>query len=125
MTHAPVLGLPDARGFLAHILADFRGRRVVLYFYNTPGCATQSPKSRRQTTAGTESKKLWEKNLWELFDRPIAIDPDGRIEEVYRKVKPESHAAEILADLQDKGLNEKLKIKTPQARARRPEITFS
>jgi peroxiredoxin Q/BCP len=108
VTHAPLLGLPDARGLLAHILADFRGRRVVLYFYyprdNTPGCAAQSPKSRRQTTAGTESKKLlWEKNLWELFDRPIAIDPDGRIEEVYRKVKPESHAAEILADLPDKG----------------------
>jgi peroxiredoxin len=68
---------------------------------NTPGCATQSSKSRRPTTAGTESKKLWEKNLWELFDRPIAIDPDGRIEEVYRKLKPESHAAEILADLPD------------------------
>ncbi|WP_333442790.1 hypothetical protein [Microcoleus sp. herbarium2] len=51
--------------------------------------------------AGTESKKIWEKNLWELFDRPIAIDPDGRIEEVYRKLKPESHAAEILADLPD------------------------
>ena len=104
VTHAPVLGLADARGLLAHILADFRGRRVVLYFYardNTPGCATQSPKSRRQTTAGTESKKLWEKKLWELFDRPIAIDPDGRIEKVYRTLKPESHAAEILADLPD------------------------
>jgi peroxiredoxin len=91
VTHAPVLGLPDPRGKLAQIIADFRGRRVVLYFYhrdNTPGCATQSPKSRRPTTAGTESKKLWEKNLWELFDRPIAIDPDGRIEEVYRQVKP-------------------------------------
>ena len=70
---------------------------------NTPGCATQCPKSRRPTTAVTESKKLWEKNLWELFDRPIAIDPDGRIEEVYGKVKPESHAADILADLPDKG----------------------
>ena len=104
VTHAPVLGMADARGLLAHILADFRGRRVVLYFYardNTPGCATQSPKSRRQTTAGTESKKLWEKKLWELFDRPIAIDPDGRIEKVYRTLKPESHGAEILADLPD------------------------
>jgi len=48
-------------------------------------------------------KKIWEKNLWELFDRPIAINPDGRIEEVYRKVKPESPSAEILADLPDKG----------------------
>ena len=48
VTHAPVWGLADARGLLAHILADFRGRRVVLYFYardNTPGCATESPKS--------------------------------------------------------------------------------
>ena len=104
MTRAPVLGLPGARGLLAHILADFRGRQVVLYFChrnNTPGCAAQSPKSRRQTAAGTESKKLWEKNLGELFDRPIAIDPDGRIEEVYRKIKPESLSAEILPDLPD------------------------
>ncbi|MEG4347527.1 hypothetical protein QUB70_30245 [Microcoleus sp. A003_D6] len=46
-------------------------------------------------------KNLWEKNLWELLDRRRAIDPDGRIEEVYRKVKPETHAAEILADLPD------------------------
>ncbi len=48
VTHAPVFSLPDPRGLLAHILADFRGRRVVLYFYprdNTPGCGTQSPKS--------------------------------------------------------------------------------
>ena len=66
VTHAPVLGLPDARGLLAHIIADFRGRRVVLYFYrrdNTAGCATQSPKSRRQTTAGTESKKIMGKEF--------------------------------------------------------------
>ncbi|MEG4291747.1 redoxin domain-containing protein [Microcoleus sp. C2C3] len=66
VSHAPVFSLPHPRGLLAHILADFRGRRVLLYFYprdNTPGCATQSPKSRRPTTAVTESKKLWEKNL--------------------------------------------------------------
>lgn len=34
----------------------------------------------------------------------FAIAPNGRIEKMYRKVKPESHAAEILADLPDLSL---------------------
>jgi thioredoxin-dependent peroxiredoxin len=34
----------------------------------------------------------------------FAIDPDGRIEKVYRKIKPESHPVEILADLPDLSL---------------------
>ncbi len=29
----------------------------------------------------------------------FVIGPDGRIEKIYKKVKPESHAEEILADL--------------------------
>ena len=66
-----------------------------------PQAVRLKARSRFAHTAGTESKKLWEKKLWELFDRPIAIDPDGRIEKVYRTLKPESHAAEILADLPD------------------------
>lgn len=41
---APVFSLPDAAGQLVG-LADFRGRRVVLYFYprdNTPGCTKEA-----------------------------------------------------------------------------------
>src|SRR4028119_1107122 len=66
VTHAPVLGLPDPRGKLAQIIADFRGRRVVLYFYprdNTPGCATQSPKSMSQLRL-VRSKKNYGKRIY-------------------------------------------------------------
>lgn len=114
---APVFSLPDAQGNVVS-LADFRGRRVVLYFYprdNTPGCTKEAcgfrdihsdyesrniavPSASAQTgpsltpslqlnincpfpccatltpkllppTAVTDSKNLWEKNLWELLDR--------------------------------------------------------
>ena len=76
VTHAPVLGLADARGLLAHILADFRGRRVVLYFYardNTPGCATESPKSLYQLRL-VRSQKNYGKKIYGNYsidrDRP-------------------------------------------------------
>jgi peroxiredoxin Q/BCP len=41
---APEFALPDEHGKIVR-LADFRGRRVVLYFYpkdDTPGCTTQA-----------------------------------------------------------------------------------
>ena len=41
---APIFSLPDAAGKLVS-LADFRGQRVVLYFYprdNTPGCTKEA-----------------------------------------------------------------------------------
>ncbi|MEG4970305.1 peroxiredoxin [Microcoleus sp. B6-A1] len=41
---APLFSLPDAQGNIVS-LADFRGRRVVLYFYprdNTPGCTKEA-----------------------------------------------------------------------------------
>ena len=44
-------------------------------------------------------KKFMGKEFMGITRSTFAIDPDGRIEKVYRKVKPESHAAEILADL--------------------------
>ena len=43
-TKAPGFTLPDAEGNLVS-LADFAGKRVVLYFYprdNTPGCTRQA-----------------------------------------------------------------------------------
>ena len=42
--HAPDFELPDQDGNVVR-LSDFRGRRVVLYFYpraDTPGCTTQA-----------------------------------------------------------------------------------
>ncbi|MEG3876736.1 hypothetical protein QT972_05035 [Microcoleus sp. herbarium7] len=68
---------------------------------NTAGCDAQRPKSRKPTAAVADSKNLWENNLWELRDRTRAIDPGGRIEKVYRKVKPKTQAAQIWADLPD------------------------
>ena len=43
-TQAPEFTLPDQNGEL-HSLADYRGQKVVLYFYprdNTPGCTKQA-----------------------------------------------------------------------------------
>ena len=43
-TLAPDFALPDAEGQV-HRLSDFRGKKVVLYFYprdNTPGCTRQA-----------------------------------------------------------------------------------
>ncbi len=44
-------------------------------------------------------KKFMGKEFMGITRSTFAIDPDGRIEKVYCKIKPESHAAEILADL--------------------------
>lgn len=43
-TPAPDFALPDQRGNI-HRLSDYRGRKVILYFYpkdNTPGCSKQA-----------------------------------------------------------------------------------
>ncbi|MEG4203758.1 thioredoxin-dependent thiol peroxidase [Microcoleus sp. Pol7_A1] len=145
---APVFSLPDAQGNFVS-LADFRGRRVVLYFYprdNTPGCTKEACgfrdiysdyESRNIAVLGVSTdgagshakfaakyqlpfpllcdsnaevataygcyglKKFMGKEFMGITRSTFAIDPDGRIEKVYRKVKAETHAAEILADLPD------------------------
>lgn len=44
-------------------------------------------------------KKFMGKEYMGITRTTFIIDPDGRIEKVYKKVKPESHAEEVLADL--------------------------
>ncbi|MGI0488132.1 thioredoxin-dependent thiol peroxidase [Pantanalinema rosaneae CENA516] len=44
-------------------------------------------------------KKFMGKEYMGITRTTFIIDPNGRIEKVYKKVKPESHAAEVLADL--------------------------
>ncbi|HEY9750874.1 MAG TPA: thioredoxin-dependent thiol peroxidase [Allocoleopsis sp.] len=44
-------------------------------------------------------KKFMGKEFMGVYRHTFVIDPNGRIEGIYRKVKPESHATEILADL--------------------------
>jgi peroxiredoxin Q/BCP len=143
---APDFTLPDAHGNLIS-LADFRGQRVVLYFYprdNTPGC-TKEACGFRDVYANYQSnntiilgislddakshakfatkfqlpfpllsdedgkvataydsyglKKFMGKEYMGVTRNTFIIGPDGRIEKIYLKVKPEHHAEEVLADM--------------------------
>lgn len=143
---APAFTLTDTDGNTVS-LSDFRGKRVVLYFYprdNTPGCtkeacsfrdaysdyqakdivvlgvSTDDAKSHAKfvkkfdlpftllcdpdgaVAAAYDSyglKKFMGKEYMGVSRHTFVIGADGRIEKIYRKVKPENHAAEILADL--------------------------
>lgn len=44
-------------------------------------------------------KKFMGKEFMGIYRQTFVIGADGRIEKIYRKVKPESHATEVLADL--------------------------
>lgn len=44
-------------------------------------------------------KKFMGKEFMGVYRQTFVIGVDGRIEKIYRKVKPESHATEVLADL--------------------------
>lgn len=143
---APDFSLPDSEGNRVN-LSDFRGQRVVLYFYprdNTPGCtkeacgfrdiysdyqakqvvvlgvSTDDAKSHAKFTTKhnlpfpllTDAeghvaasygsyglKKFMGKEYMGIHRTTFIIGPDGTIEKIYRKVKPEPHAAQVLADL--------------------------
>lgn len=142
---APDFSLPDGKGNTIR-LQDFRGQRVVLYFYprdNTPGCtkeacgfrdayaefaginavvfgvSTDDAKSHEKFTAkfdlpfpllvdadGAVStqydsyglKKFMGKEYMGISRNTFVIAPDGRIEKIYKKVKPDNHAQDILMD---------------------------
>jgi thioredoxin-dependent peroxiredoxin len=44
-------------------------------------------------------KKFMGKDLIGIYRQTFLIDPSGKIAKIYRKVKPETHVAEVLADL--------------------------
>lgn len=44
-------------------------------------------------------KKFMGKEFMGIFRNTFLINPDGRIEKIYRKVKPEPHAVQLLSDL--------------------------
>ena len=141
---APAFKLPrDGGGSLA--LADFKGRKLVLYFYpkaDTPGCtreaidfsrlrgkfqkagtdivgvsadavATQDKfKNKHDLTialASDETRKMLEaygvwgkksmygKTFMGITRTTLLIGADGRIARIWRKVKVDGHAAEVLA----------------------------
>ena len=128
-------------------LSDFRGKRVVLYFYpkdNTPGCTRQAcafagtysdfekrnvevigisrdsvashvkfaekyglpfillsdPELQAIKAYGVwQEKKLYGKTSFGVMRTTFIIGPDGTVERVMPKVKPDTNAAEILAEL--------------------------
>lgn len=143
---APNFSLLDTHGNQVS-LSDFKGKRVVLYFYprdNTPGCIKEACGFRdaydqyqaqdivllgiSADDAKSHQKFMTKHNLpfpllcdeggkvAEAYDsfglkkfmgkeylgitrNTFVLSPDGTIEKIYRKVKPESHAAQVLADL--------------------------
>lgn len=44
-------------------------------------------------------KKFMGKEFMGIFRNTFLINPNGRIEKIYRKVKPEPHATQLLSDL--------------------------
>ena len=128
-------------------LSDFRGRRVVLYFYpkdNTPGCTRQAcafagaygkfkeknvevigisrdsaashlrfaekyslpfiilsdPELEAIKAYGVwQEKKMYGKTTMGVVRTTFIISPEGVIERVMEKVKPDTNAAEILEAL--------------------------
>lgn len=148
-TKAPDFTLLDKDGKTVS-LANFAGKRVVLYFYprdNTPGCTRQAcafaqnfedfrrqdivvigiskdsvashlkfaqkydlpfillsdPELQAIQAYGVwQAKKLYGKVSMGVVRSTYIIDPQGLIEKVMPKVKPDTNAAEILAYLAEK-----------------------
>ncbi len=144
---APNFTLTDTDGNTVS-LSDFKGKRVVLYFYprdNTPGCTKEAcgfrdvyaeyqnrdivvlgvstddakshakfiskfdlpftllcdPDGAMATTYESYGlKKFMGKEYMGISRNTFVIGVDGRIEKIYRKVKPDAHAVEILASLE-------------------------
>ena len=143
---APAFAVSDQNGRKVK-LSDFKGRKVVLYFYpkdDTPGCTTEacgirdsyaeferrgvavlgvstdSEASHRKFVdkfdlpftllADTDKKIVEAYGVWgekKLYGRAYMgthrvtylVDEKGRIEAVWPKVSPKTHAADILARL--------------------------
>lgn len=49
-------------------------------------------------------KSLYGKKFWGVERSTFIIDPDGKIERIFRKVKPKKHSEQILEALREIGL---------------------
>ena len=141
---APNFKLPSDDGSTVS-LADFKGRKLVLYFYpraDTPGCTRESIDFSKQRAAFTKAgadvvgvsadpvkaqeafkkkhklsvgllsdethamleaygawgkKSMYGKTFMGITRMTYLIGPDGRIAQIWPKVKVDGHAAEVLA----------------------------
>ena len=140
---APQLKLKDDSGNTVR-LSDFRGKRVVLYFYPrdlTPGCtveacafrddlaefekrnavvlgvSTDDASSHRrfrekhdltfpllsdedhqvaESYGAWQEKNMYGRKMWGIRRSTFIIDEEGRVAEVFDKVKPDRHTREVL-----------------------------
>ena len=145
---APDFSLPDTKGNTVS-LADYRGQKVVLYFYprdNTPGCTRQAcafaglyqafreknvqvigiskdsvashvkfaekyslpfvlladPERTAIEAYGVwQEKKQYGKVSMGVVRTTFVIDEEGKIQKIMPKVKPDTNAEEILAELSE------------------------
>ncbi|MEK7348945.1 MAG: thioredoxin-dependent thiol peroxidase [Candidatus Eisenbacteria bacterium] len=143
---APAISLPSTLGRKV-TLAEFRGMRVVLYFYpkdDTPGCTMEACGFRDNMSRITskdavvlgislddelshqrfaqkynlqfpllsdvdaaicrrygayKEKSLYGRSFWGVERTTFVIDREGKVENVFRRVKVEGHADEVLATL--------------------------
>lgn len=108
-TKAPDFSLPDQNG-IVHSLADYKGKRVILYFYpkdNTSGCTKQAcgfseryPLFREQgvevlgvSKDSVESHKRFEEKYGLAF--PLLADPERKVIEAYDVWKPKNNYGKI------------------------------
>ena len=100
-------------------LSDLRGRKVVLYFYpkdDTSGCTKEAcgfrdkydlnfpllsdPEHEVAEAYGAwGTKKMYGREYQGILRSTFVIDPEGRVEKVYAKVKPAEHAVQVVSDL--------------------------
>ncbi len=143
---APEFSLPSTLGRRV-TLNEFRGRRVILYFYpkdDTPGCTMEAcgfrdsfPRIESKDAIvlgvslddelsherfaqkynlpfpllsdkdaavsrqyGTyKEKNLYGRSFWGVERTTFVIDREGKVEHVFRRVKVEGHAEEVMATL--------------------------
>lgn len=50
-----------------------------------------------------KEKNMYGKKVWGVARTTFIIDPDGRIQHIFEKVKPDGHAEEVLAYLKESG----------------------
>ncbi|MBH0184317.1 MAG: peroxiredoxin [Nitrospira sp.] len=111
---APELSIPDQHGKTV-TLKSFKGKQIVLYFYpkdDTPGCTKEScdfrdVESQILRAGGMivgvsldgKEKSMYGRKYWGIERSTFVIDADGKVKAIFRKVKVDGHADEVLTAL--------------------------